>query len=104
MPALVMSPLFMCVCVVAGVSSFDAHTALEWAVHEGFMKEDGYINSNIKQFTSEMAKEFHTILHSDYSIQENGRNNFYVVDSKGNIIFDPSKTNSQENLHKNFVI
>ena len=38
-----MSPLFMCICVVAGVSSFDAHTALEWAVHEGHIREDGYI-------------------------------------------------------------
>ena len=97
MPSLVMSPLFMCICVVAGVSSFDAHTALEWAVHEGHIREDGYIKTNLKEFASQMALQFHTIPHYDYKIQENGRNSYSVLDSNGDIIFEPPNSQSQNN-------
>ena len=90
MPALVMSHLFMCVCIVAGVSPFDAHTALEWAVQEGHIREDGYIKTDIDDFAYQMATQFHTIPHFDYEIK-NTSTGYQVLDSNGQVIFDPDK-------------
>lgn len=107
MPALVMSHLFMCVCYVAGVSSYDAHTALEWSVQKGYTREDGYVTIKTQSLAEKLSVQFNTIIKLNYKISYPTKNKPVVIDENGKTVFNPEKrfqnsANSYEAEHTIF--
>ncbi|EAY10129.1 hypothetical protein TVAG_088440 [Trichomonas vaginalis G3] len=96
MPAPIMSELFMCICFMASISKNDAHSALEWAVQEGHIREDGFIKTPIPKFGYSLAQQFNTVFRNDLTYKkENGH--YCVYDKENNKVFDPQNRFAEPN-------
>lgn len=86
----------MCICFIASVSKYDAHNALEWAVQKGHIQEDGFIKTNPKEFSYELAKQFNTEINPELSYKKRD-GHYVVVDKSGKTLFDPTKRFNEPN-------
>ena len=80
--------LFMSICVKVGFTSDKQILAAhKWATKNKYITKDNKIILNNNEFVKKISEIFPTNYHYDYEIKSK-KGHFYVVDSKGNEIFN----------------